>query len=78
MFQILTTSYADHQHIVDISKQKFQCGASFVDPFFIICVSCLSVILSCLFLAALWSPAGEKILAIRRAISLNEMFALFC
>ena len=27
--------------------------------FYIICVSCLSVILSCLFFAALWPPAGK-------------------
>ena len=32
----------------------FQGGASFVDPF---CYLCFFIILSCLFLAALWSPA---------------------
>ena len=26
---------------------------------FVICALCLSILLSCLFLAALWSPAGK-------------------
>ena len=30
-----------------------------MDLFFVICVSCLSVMLYCLLLAALWSPAGK-------------------
>ena len=42
----------------------FQCGASFVDHFcyFIfafLLTLCVSVILSCLSLAAFWSPAGK-------------------
>ena len=35
----------------------FQGGASFVDPFCYLCF--VSVTLSFLFLAALWSPAGK-------------------
>ena len=30
-----------------------------MDPFFVICVSCLAVMPNCLLLAALWSPAGK-------------------
>ena len=41
------------------SYWPFQLGASFVDPFFLFVFLCLSVILSCLFLAALWSPAWK-------------------
>ena len=36
----------------------FQSGASFVDPFCCLCFILISVMLSCLFHAALWSPAG--------------------
>ena len=35
----------------------FQCGASFVDPFCYLCF--VFVMLSCLFIAALWSFAGK-------------------
>ena len=34
----------------------------FVDPF-CFCVSCVSVILSCLFLAILWSHAGKGLIS---------------
>ena len=27
---------------------------------YVLCVSCLSVVLSCLIFAALWSPAGKR------------------
>ena len=36
-----------------------QGGASFVDPFCYLCFVFVFVILSCLFPAALWSPAGK-------------------
>ena len=34
-------------------------GASFVDPFCDLCFVFVFVIQSCLFFAALWSPAGK-------------------
>ena len=37
----------------------FQGDASFVDPFWCLCFMFVFVILSCLFLAALWSPAEK-------------------
>ena len=37
----------------------FQGGASFVNPFCYLCFMFVFVMLSCLFLAALWSPAGN-------------------
>ena len=39
-------------------NQICQGGASFVDVL-VMCVSCMSVILSCLFLAEFWSTAGK-------------------
>ena len=37
-----------------------------------LCSLCLSVVLSCLFLAALWSPAGK------RADLLALLYVMFC
>ena len=49
------------KHVQALQWKLFYClfsdGASFVDPFCYLCF--MSVILSCLFLAALWSPAGK-------------------
>ena len=39
-------------------NRPFQGGASFVDPFCYLCFMLVIVMPSCLFLAALWSPAG--------------------
>ena len=36
-----------------------QGGASLYEFYFAMCVSCLSVMLSCMFLTALWSPVGK-------------------
>ena len=46
----------------------FQGGASFVDPFCYLCF--VSVILSFLFLAALWSPAGKR--------ATSWLFCMYC
>ena len=40
-------------NILTVPRQCFFCGSVWM------CVSCLSFILYCLFLAALWSPAGK-------------------
>ena len=37
----------------------FQGDVSFIDPFCILCFTVVFNILTCLFLAALWSPAGK-------------------
>ena len=39
----------------------FQGSASFVDHFCYLCFILIFVMLSCLFLAALWSPAGKEL-----------------
>ena len=40
-------------------SNPFQGGASFVDPFCHLCFMFVFLILTCLFLAALWSPAAK-------------------
>ena len=49
-----------------------QGGDSFVDPFCYLCFMFSSVMLSCLFLAALWSPSGNGL------ISWLSWFVLLC
>ena len=48
-------------------SSNFLTGRSMAVPLlwilFVICVSCLSVILSCLFLAAMLSPAGKGLIS---------------
>ena len=46
----------------------FQGGASFVDPFCHLCFMFVFVMLSYLFLAALWSPFGKR----------TDLLALLC
>ena len=46
----------------------FQCGASFVDPFCYLWFMFVFAMLSCLFLAGLWSPAGQ----------MTDLLALLC
>ena len=44
---------------VDLFYFVFQGGASFADFFCLLCFMLVSVVLSCLFLVAFWSPAGK-------------------
>ena len=55
--QVICTRVTSLQHF---SYWMFQVGA-FCGYGCVICVLCLSVILSYLFLAALWSPAKERL-----------------
>ena len=41
------------------SYWPFQGGASYADSFCYLCFVFFFILLSCLFLAALWSPAGK-------------------
>ena len=50
----------------------FQAGASFVDPFCYLCF--VSAMLSCLFIAAVQSPAGKGLTS---WLSVCEVFLLF-
>ena len=45
--------------IIKIVPSTFQAGASFMDRFCKLCYMLVCVVLSCLFLVALWSPAGK-------------------
>ena len=57
LFKILAWKYVLFNIFAPIFKCVFlRGGDSFLDSF---CYLYLSVILSCLFLAALWSPAGK-------------------
>ena len=70
--------YCTVKHVKDL--QKF-CYLPFQgDASFIICVSCLTlvnVILSCLFLAALWSPAGKGLTSWLLYVMFSSVFVTF-